>query len=220
MIFPTSKRPAGFTLVELLVVIAILAGLAALGLSAGSKALDEANKADSLARLRTMGQAILLHAADHEQTLPGPLWPGQVMEYDPDRDGRLVRDIAPYLDIPPATEKTVVTRMIPKAFRGKAPGVAAKDLRVYVMNAEIVDNGQTNRPFGALTVTPPILPKRLGSFAIPTESERWMIRETDQLFPDVAAASWRANTPPRPVHGNARIALGFDGSAMVERVNP
>jgi prepilin-type N-terminal cleavage/methylation domain-containing protein len=214
------RARTAFTLIEMLVVVAILGSLAVLGLSAGSRALREANKADSLARIRTMGQAILLHAADHDQTLPGPLWPGQVMEYDPTRDGRLVRDVAAYLDLPQGSERYVATQMIPKAFRRSAPGIALKDLRVYVMNEFLVNDGQTNLPFGSLTAGPPIPSMRLGSFTIPSEAEHWMIRESDQLLADLADKSWRTSTPPRPVHGNTRLALGFDGAARVERVNP
>lgn len=210
------SRRAGFSLIELLIAVSIIAVLVALGIGASRQALAGAKKADSLARLRKVGQATLTYAGEHDAQLPGPLWPGQVMLYDAAREGRIVRDLAPYLDVQHRDTPYVVDRMIPKAFLPNPTAAPLADLRVYVMNSSVVLDGQTNLPFGSLTVTPTVEPMRLGRLANLPENERWMISETDQLHPDVSSAPWKANTPPKPVHDGFRASINFDGSANLE----
>jgi len=60
----------GLTLVELLIALAVVALLAALLVPAGIRAAEEANLTECRANLRTVGQAVLLHAKDHEGSLP------------------------------------------------------------------------------------------------------------------------------------------------------
>ncbi len=214
----SAKSPRAFSLLELLVVIWIIAILAVLAVGVGSRAIASANQADSLARLRTVGQAILLHAADHNSVLPGPLWPGQVMLYDPAREGRMVRDLSSYLGVENRDAPYLVNRMIPKAYLRNTTAGAMQDVRIYVLNSVIVQDGQTNRPFGALTTTPSIAPMPIVSLSDLPADERWMISETDRQHPDVINAPWKANTPERPVHGQFRVSLNFDGSAGLEIV--
>jgi len=211
-----TSRPTGFSLIELLVALSIVAVLVTLGIGASRQALAAAEKADSLARLRTVGLAALTYAGEHNAQLPGPLWPGQVMLYDADREGRIVRDLAPYLEVQHRDTPYVVDRMIPKAFLPNPTSAPLADLRVYVMNSSIVLDGQTNLPFGSLTVTPTVEPMRLGRMEKLPDSERWMISETDQLHPDVSGAPWKANTPAKPVHDGFRATVNFDGSANLE----
>lgn len=214
----TSRR-TGFSLIELLVALSIVAVLVTLGIGASRQALAAAKKADSLARLRTVGLAALTYAGEHNAQLPGPLWPGQVMLYDADREGRIVRDLAPYLEVQHRDTPYVVDRMIPKAFLPNPTSAPLADLRVYVMNSSIILDGQTNMPFGSLTVTPTVEPMRLGRLEKLPDSERWMISETDQLHPDVSGAPWKANTPPKPIHDGYRASVNFDGSANLEAAN-
>jgi prepilin-type N-terminal cleavage/methylation domain-containing protein len=72
--------PRAFTIVELLVVIAIVAVLAGLAVTAMPGLMERAERADALAKTRTMGQAVLQYVPDHAGKLP-PLFPGQVLEY-------------------------------------------------------------------------------------------------------------------------------------------
>ncbi len=204
-----------FSLIELLVALAIVAALLVLGIGAGRQTLAGAEKADSLARLRSLGQAILLHAGEHDHQLPGPLWPGQVMYYDPVENGRIVVRLAAYLDVEQRDAPYLVDRLIPKAYRSNPTGGGMKDVRIYVMNSSIILDGQTNRPFGSLTTSPPVEPMRVGCLDRLPGNERWMVSETDRLHPDVSSAPWKANTPPLPMHEGFRASVNFDGSSQV-----
>ncbi len=208
-------RSTAFSLIEMLVALAIVAVLLVLGIGASRQTLAGAERVDSLARLRSVGQAILSYAGEHDHQLPGPLWPGQVMFYDPIETGRLVVRLAPYLDVEQRETPYLVDRMIPKAYRRNATASALKDVRVYVMNSEILLDGQTNRPFGSLTASPPLEPMRLAALDRLPENERWMVSETDQLHSSVSGAPWKASTPPLPVHEGFRASVNFDGSAQV-----
>lgn len=76
------RRPArAFTLVELLVVIGIVALLIAILLPSLASARRSANGLRCRANLRTLGQALLLHANDHKGCLPlaGNIVPGTTL---------------------------------------------------------------------------------------------------------------------------------------------
>lgn len=205
-------------MLELLVAISVTAVLALFGLAAYSRMSSTGDQADSTARLRSLGQAVLLHAAEHDHYLPGPLWPGQVMLYDPAREGRVVRELAPYLGIEQRPEPYLVSHMIPRAYRKTAPGVPLHDLRVYVMNPGVTIDGRIVPPFGALTTSPPAAPLRTISLGSLPAQEQWMLAEADQKHPYVATAPWRASTPEIPVHGGRRGLMKFDGSIEFENV--
>lgn len=211
-------RRSAFSLVELLVALGAVAALVLVGISAGRQALAGARSSDSVVRLRTLGLAVLTHAGEHNQRLPGPLWPGQIMLYDAAREGRLVNELAGYLGVSHRDTPYVVARMIPKAYQANPTPGSLANLRVYVMNTSVVLAGQTNQPFGSLTASPGVDPMRLVELENLPASERWMISETDQLHPAVRDAPWKDHTPTRPVHGAFRAAVDFDGSARLEKI--
>lgn len=211
----TTRR--GFTLIELLVTISIIAVLAVLALAALFRSQRSAEQADSTAQLRTMSQAVLTYAGEHDNSLPGPLWPGQVMLYDPAREGRLVREVGEYMPFEKRPEAYLVESLIPKAYRRAMKGANLADARIYVMNTAVEVNGATANPFGNLPTDPALPSLKLVTVASLPEEERWMMKEADQQVPEVATASWRANTPPAPVHGTLRAAARFDGSVTWEK---
>lgn len=72
-----------FTLVELLVVLAVIAILAALSLGSLSKLGAYSDRSKALSNMRQIGTGITLFASDNDGKLPGPLWPGQLAQFDP-----------------------------------------------------------------------------------------------------------------------------------------
>lgn len=64
------RRRHAFTLVELLVVIGIIALLIAILMPALSKARDQANSIKCMSNMRQIGQAYLMHAAEHRNHVP------------------------------------------------------------------------------------------------------------------------------------------------------
>src|SRR5688500_20346065 len=65
-----SRKRSAFTLVELLVVIGIIALLISILLPALNRARAHANLVDCQARLRQMGQAMHIYAANNKDLLP------------------------------------------------------------------------------------------------------------------------------------------------------
>lgn len=65
-----SRLKLGFTLVEVLVVLLIVASLAVLSTLAVQRAIDAARKAKSVTNLRSLTNASLLYASDHDGRLP------------------------------------------------------------------------------------------------------------------------------------------------------
>ncbi|MDX2080941.1 MAG: prepilin-type N-terminal cleavage/methylation domain-containing protein [Terrimicrobiaceae bacterium] len=215
----SQPRFAGaFSLVEILVVSAIVAILAALAVPAISGALTRADRTKFVSNLRSVGMAMNLYAADHQSRFVGPLWPGQVVEYDRDRAGRLVRELAPYLEIADRSPAYVVDRFLPGAFRKALPNVAPKDIRVWVMNMAVpTGSGATANPWGSLVAGQES--DSLRRSALPAAAENvWMMSEAYQTHPRVAGAAWRMNTVPRPPFGPLPLGLFFDG--RVETFDP
>lgn len=91
-------RNSGFTLLELLTAIAIVSVLGLLALQGMRAAHESAEGSRCVAKLRSISQATLLYAADHDQTLPSlqtaaaGLYDGIWFKY---------RDlVVPYLELP------------------------------------------------------------------------------------------------------------------------
>jgi len=208
---------AGFTLIELLVTIALIAVLAGVASGLLPGMIVHADSADALAKVRQMGAAVLQYPSDHNGLLP-PLFPGQVLEYEEGRGGRIVTECATFLGIDSRAGKYLVTPLMPRAYARLAEPKDKNALRVYVMNTAITNDGAVLNPFGRVTTPgkPPTGNTPLSALAGAGAS--WMISTADRKQPNVAAAPWRNNTPADPPLGNKRAVFRFDGSAGLDEV--
>ena len=208
---------AGFTLIELLVTIAIVAVLAGLAAGVLPGMIARADSADALAKIRQMGSAVLHYPSDHNGFLP-PLFPGQVLEYEEGRGGRIVTECATFLGIDGRDRKFLVLPLMPRAYGRLAEPRNKNVLRVYVMNTAITNGGTVLNPFGRVTTPgkPPTGNTPLSALAGTGAS--WMMSTADQQQPNVAGAPWKNNTPAEPPLGNTRAIFRFDGSAGLEEV--
>jgi prepilin-type N-terminal cleavage/methylation domain-containing protein len=197
-----------FTLVELLVVLAVVGILVALSLGGLSKLGASSDRSKAISNMRQIGTGITLFAADNDGKLPGPLWPGQMPQFDPTRSGRLVRELAPYLGIPTPTAPKVEALFVPPAYRKAVSASFLDSARTYVMNMSVADANQTLVPWGNLATSPSIQPLKLAT--IPAQA--WGFSDADALHPRVTGAPWATNTPPKPVHTPKRLAWFFNGS--------
>jgi prepilin-type N-terminal cleavage/methylation domain-containing protein len=204
------KNPSArvaFTLVELLVTIAILAILAALLSSAVGSARTGADRTNAIANMRQIGSAIGLYASDKNGLFPGPLWPGQLAELDPNRAGRLVRELAPYLGIKTPAQRELIELFMPPAYRKVTATASLPTSRTFVMNMAVASGNSTINPWGSLAANDGSGPMRLGSVS----ANAWGFSDADRQHPRVAGASWAANTPAEPIH-KKRLAWFFNGS--------
>lgn len=197
----------GFTLIELVVALAIVAILGALALTAMSAARTQGHRAKAVSNMRQIGSAIGLYATDNEARLPGPLWPGQLAEFDPARAGRLVRDLAPYLGLDTPAKPVVIDLFVPPAYRKITPAASLSTSRTFVMNMAVLSGNTTINPWGSLAANDGSGPLRMGN--IPTTA--WGFSDADRRHPRVVGSSWAANTPAEPIH-NKRLAWFFNGS--------
>jgi prepilin-type N-terminal cleavage/methylation domain-containing protein len=205
-----------FTLVEMLVVLAILAILISLAVTMIPDLIRRAERSDALAKTRTMGTAVLLYAADHQGQLP-PLFPGQVLEYEPGRGGRIVSECVEYLQIAASPEKYLVRSLLPRAYARLREPADQNAMRVWVMNSTINSGENEIKPFG--TLGPPGLPPtNTAPLARISPHNLWMISTADRMHPNVANATWRASAPPLPPLGDYRAVFRFDGSAGLENI--
>lgn len=203
---------AAFTMVELLVAIAVIAILAAMVAGVVPAMIGRAESADALTKIRQMGTAVLHYSSDHYGFLP-PLFPGQVLEYEEGRGGRIVTECAPYLGIGKNEGKHLVTALMPRAYARLSQPADKNIMRVYVMNTAVTNNGVAVTPFGRVTKggQPPTGNASLA--AIAGADAPWMMSTADQQQLDVTGAPWRNSTPDRPPLGNKRAVFRFDGSA-------
>jgi type II secretory pathway pseudopilin PulG len=194
--------------VELLVVLAVITILAALSLGGLSKLGTSSDRSRAISNMRQIGTGVTLFAADNDGKLPGPLWPGQMAQFDPARSGRLVRELAPYLGIPTPAAPKVEPLFVPPTYRKAVNASFLDSARTYVLNMSVRDGDQILIPWGNLASPPSSQPLKLA--AIP--SQAWGFSDADALHPRVTGASWATNTPPKPIHTPKRLAWFFNGS--------
>lgn len=207
----------GFSLIELLVALAVIGVLVVLTASVLPGLKQRADRADALARLRTMGHATLLYVPDHGGRLP-PLFPGQVLEFEEGRGGRIVTECADYLGLGGREGSFLVTHLMPRTYARLTEPADKSTMRVFVMNTTVTTGDSILNPFGRVVTggQPPV--GTLPLSALVEASGTWMISTADQTQPAVAAAPWRANAPEDPPLGDRRAVFRFDGSAGLVEV--
>lgn len=198
-------------MLELLIVLALVAVLATLAASLGPRLIQRADRAEALAKTRTMGTAVLQYTADHGGRLP-PLFPGQVLEYEAGRGGRVVTECAAYLGLPAEPARYLAVQLLPRAYARLTTPPDKDTLRVYVLNTTVTNRGAVVNPFGRVTTPgqPPTANTTLATLA--GAEAAWMMSTADQTQTAVVAAPWKKNTPPRPPLGKVRAVFRFDGS--------
>lgn len=217
----TRRQSPAFSLVELLVAAGVLGCLALLAALAVPALQRKGERADALAKMRLMGQAVLNYPADHGGRLP-PLFPGQVLEFEPGRGGRIVTECAAYLGFTPPAQRQLLTDLMPRAYaRVRTPSDHAA-MRVYVMNSAVTNAGAVIQPFGRVAVAgqPPVGALPLAAVGA-SGGGLWMMSTADQQQPNVAPAPWKSSTPATPPLDDRRAVFRFDGSAdLVEVARP
>lgn len=136
----------GFSLVELLTALSILAIMAALLVPVVGGMVQRSKQTSGQGIMRGIWQAVNLYVLEHDGALPGRLWPGQVAEYNPDREGRLVDVLAPYMGYH-TNALGIVDDFAPPAFWDAVESGQEGSTRVYVLR-DVVDlsSGLAGRP--------------------------------------------------------------------------
>ncbi len=202
-------HPPGFSLLELLVVLAIIGVLTGILVPALSSVRLRGDTVVALSQMRQIEAGIISYTGDHNGSLPGPLYPGQLPMLDPTRSGRLVLVLAPYLNIPIPVSPRLIPLFIPPAYKRNVTAAFLTTARTYVMNMAVpMGNNTTVNPWAdaATNVGQP-----MSLSMVP--GQIWAFSDADQLHPRVMGAFWNVNTPSKIIHGRRRLAVFFDGSA-------
>lgn len=191
-------------------VVAIVAALVAVAVPALQRALRHADQTKATAQMRSFGTGIISFSTENNGLLPGPLWPGQVAEYDPNRNGRLVVELAPYLGIEQRESPYVPNNLLTRSLIAATPGVEQKNIRLYVMNMAVNSANGIINPWGSAASPTPGSPRSLAS--INPQPQEPLLTEAWQGHPAVTSAPWKSSTPVNPPHGKFALSLLFDGS--------
>jgi prepilin-type N-terminal cleavage/methylation domain-containing protein/prepilin-type processing-associated H-X9-DG protein len=219
--FPVVARSSGrgFTLVELLVVIGVLSIMTCLLLPALNQARRKGWQTQCMSNLKRVGIALNQYAADHGDSLPGPVSRRVCASYDAGSTSELVCDLAEYLGLPAPTSRPVVAKvMVCPAYERLAPDVTSMEGRkCYSLNPNVSTNSTVAvPPFGRLEgpVSPPLKWSRLRDFGAP--GDLFVMEDMDKGNVDPTVSGW-SDLPYAPVHGSERNRLYFDGHARAVR---
>nr|WP_269539025.1 prepilin-type N-terminal cleavage/methylation domain-containing protein [Cerasicoccus sp. TK19100] len=197
----------GFTLIELLTVIAIVGVLAAILIPVLSGVKTRASSAQCSSQIRQIGAAFQMYLQDNNNLLPtshlGTPFSGQGPYYN--RDPRRIQTLfGSYLDVPASdTWSTSEDKMTYDATlawsgwsanrRGPGPSLIG-NWPVKLTNSE---DYASQPPWGK------------SYLLLQDPSKAPMYTEADAVL--VPTAGWSKFLPEKPVHGNYRNTLFFDG---------
>lgn len=215
-----SRSRSGFTLVELLITIAIIIVLAALSFIGFGRMSQAASAATMTSSLRQVGTTIASYAQDNGDKLPGPLHLGQRPIYRSSPQTHLAYHLRAYLA--PGRdfeERELVPNLSSRMWRKNSPTPSG----ISLLSQQDVDPDPrvSRNPWGYAGAgandpnRQPITMAKLFSY----EPLPWAIIEADREHPLVGSAGWRTEMPEKPVHGNYRLALNFDGSVAKRQLN-
>lgn len=235
--FSSIKHSGGtqaFTLIELMVAIGIAVVMVALLLPTLQKAQATSDNVGCLANLRQIGVGIQNYVADHEGSLPGPLYAGI---YPVPYTTCLTTFLAPYMGYPGRGNGVypppqAYAAMLCPAYKRVVP--ASKWTQgfayqvVYALRYANGNNDYVKGPSGIL-ISPwghpdgkvnlaPLRIATLGSLV--KAGETWAIEDADVTS---YSATPPAGVATQPVHGNHWNKLYFDGrvaSSSVAVANP
>jgi len=210
-----------FTLVELLVVISVIGLLAGLSIPAINQARAKADLAGGLSNLRQVGLALQSYASENDGILPC-LFSGQSPRYTQNSTNSLGLYLWQYLGAPTPTSSWNEAKLLGSApyFRKRK----ANDTVSLYLNYQVPVNNNTNflvSPWGNPSTTTPALPWRMNQLAEAGMSKTWAMVDVDKTLAasppsptkPFTGNSWVANLPDKPLFGNVRTFLYFDGSA-------
>ncbi len=222
------SRSSGFSMIEILVALAVMAILGVLLMVGSQSVRNKSDKAVTLSNWRQISVAIFSYCNDHQQRIPGPLNSlqrafynaGQAPGYPP---GEIGYFLAPYLapGLPGQGQKAKTDYTLPPmqspAVRRQSP-LGDKAVQFH-MNITIYTHGDERiSPFGYRSSGIP--PMSLIAVTRTFQEFQANLSEHPMFFMiDRDAIGWDAATleplgfTAKPLFGNSRLALYFDGHA-------
>jgi prepilin-type N-terminal cleavage/methylation domain-containing protein/prepilin-type processing-associated H-X9-DG protein len=233
---PCGRRCKAFTLIELLVVVAVIGVLTATILPALSKAKQRTVQTHCMSNLKQIGIALQLYINDYDETLPGPVWSGVMSSYDKSSQLELIYYLADFLDAQdPKTVQlgrpVIAEVFVCPGYQRYAPDAnSMRGRKPYILNDNINPDGEPRvRPFGYPELddppTPMVAPLKVSEMeTFGNVSDTFAMTDFDQLYPGFdpskpSNSDYVAKTPRKPVHGEVRNYLYFDGHVAPKPIN-